>query len=59
MWLDLLEGETRDRFGFILNGNVKDLGYQSVTSPCSLMAYHEAALSFGNWDWADGSRTWG
>jgi gamma-glutamyltranspeptidase/glutathione hydrolase len=53
MWLDLLEGETRDGFGFILKGNVNDLGYQSVTTPGSLLAYYEAVRDFGTWDWAD------
>lgn len=53
MWLDRLEGETRDGFGFILKGNVNDLGYGAVTTPGSLLAYHEAAQEFGSWDWAD------
>ncbi len=53
MWLDLLEGETRDGFGFLLRGNVNDLGYQSITTPGSLLAYYEAARDFGSWDWAD------
>lgn len=53
MWLDLLEGETRDGFGFVLKGKVNDLGYQAVTTPGSLKAYHEAANEFGSMDWAD------
>ncbi len=53
MWLDLLQGETRDGFGFVLKGNVNDLGYQAVTTPGSLKAYHEAAGEFGTFDWAD------
>ncbi|MCY4500270.1 MAG: gamma-glutamyltransferase, partial [Alphaproteobacteria bacterium] len=53
MWEDLLEGETRDGFGFILKGRVNDLGYQSITTPGSLKAYFEAATEFGSWDWAD------
>ncbi len=53
MWLDLLEGETRDGFGFVLRGNVNDLGYQAVTTPGSLKAYSEAADEFGTMDWAD------
>ena len=53
MWLDLLEGETRDGFGFVLKGKVNDLGYNAVTTPGSLMAYHEAAGEFGTMDWAD------
>ena len=53
MWLDLLEGETRDGFGFVLKGNVNDLGYQAVTTPGSLKAYSQAASEFGTMDWAD------
>ena len=33
MWEDLIEGEARDGFGFILKGRVNDLGYQSITVP--------------------------
>lgn len=53
MWEHLLEGETRDGFGFILKGNVNDMGYGSITTPGSLMAYYEAIRDFGSWDWAD------
>ncbi|MED5338775.1 MAG: gamma-glutamyltransferase, partial [Pseudomonadota bacterium] len=42
MWADLIEGETRDGFGFILKDRVNDLGYQSITAPGSLKAYAEA-----------------
>ncbi|MEM7188662.1 MAG: gamma-glutamyltransferase [Pseudomonadota bacterium] len=53
MWLDRLEGETRDGFGFVLRDNVNDIGYQSVTTPGSLKAYFEAATEFGTFDWPD------
>ena len=53
MWLDLLEGEARDGFGFLLKGNVNDLGYQSITVPGSLKAYFEAQTSHGVMDWSD------
>lgn len=53
MWSNLIEGETRDGFGFILKGGVNDLGYQSITTPGSLLAYFEAVSDFGTWDWAD------
>lgn len=53
MWLDRLEGETRDGFGFVLRDNVNDIGYQSVTAPGSLKAYFEAVTEFGTWDWPD------
>ncbi len=47
MWADLIAGETRDGFGFILKGHVNDIGYQSITAPGSLRAYHEALSRFG------------
>jgi gamma-glutamyltranspeptidase/glutathione hydrolase len=53
MWEDLIEGETRDGFGFILKGRVNDAGYQSITVPGSLKAYFEAQSAYGTMDWAD------
>lgn len=53
MWEDLLISETRDGFGFVLEGNVNDLGYQSITTPGSLKAYAEAVEGFGTFDWKD------
>ncbi len=53
MWANRIEGETRDGFGFILEGRVNDCGYEAITTPGSLLAYHEAVTEFGSWDWAD------
>lgn len=53
MWGNLIEGETRDGFGFVLRGNVNDLGYGAVTTPGALKAYSEAVEEFGSWDWKD------
>jgi len=53
MWEDRLIAETRDGFGYVLEGNVNDLGYQSITTPGSLMAYSEAVAEFGTYDWKD------
>ena len=47
MWTHLMEGETRDGFGFVLAGRVNDVGYQSITVPGSLRAYWEAQTEFG------------
>ena len=52
-WEHLIVGETRDGFGFILDGFVNDMGYQSITTPGSLMAYHEAQTAWGVLEWAD------
>ena len=53
MWEDRLVGETRDGFGFVLEGNINDLGYGAVTTPGSLLAYFEAARDYGTWNWED------
>ena len=53
MWEHLIEGETRDGFGFVLRDNVNDLGYQSITTPGSLRAWSEAIDEFGTMDWPD------
>ena len=53
MWERKVVGETRDGFGFLLEGNVNDVGYQSITTPGSLLAYHEAQTRHGQLDWAD------
>ena len=49
----LIEGEARDGFGFILKGNVNDLGYQSITVPGSLKAYAEAHEAWGRMPWPE------
>jgi len=53
MWEHLLVGETRDGFGFLVEGNVNDVGYQSITTPGSLLAYYEAQTRYGRLEWAD------
>lgn len=51
MWQHLIEGETRDGFGFVLKGRVNDLGYQAISTPGSLKAYAEAHSAYGVLDW--------
>ncbi len=51
MWADLIIGETRDGFGFLLEGQVNDIGYQSITVPGSLKAFHQAHSRFGKLPW--------
>ena len=53
MWADLIEGEARDGYGFILKGRVNDIGYQSICVPASLRAYATAHERYGSLLWAD------
>ena len=53
MWEDLIEGETRDGFGFILKNRVNDVGYQSITVQGSLKAYSEAHSRWRRLSWSD------
>jgi gamma-glutamyltranspeptidase/glutathione hydrolase len=47
MWQDLILGQARDGFGFILKDHVNELGYQAIGIPGSLKAYSEALGEFG------------
>ena len=51
MWADLVEWEAEDGFGFKLRGSVNDLGYQAITTPGSLRAFHDALGRYGTLDW--------
>lgn len=53
MWEHLVEGEARDGYGFILEGRVNDVGYQSICVPASLKTYHEAHARFGVMPWRE------
>jgi gamma-glutamyltranspeptidase/glutathione hydrolase len=53
MWEKLILGESRDGYGFILEGAVNDIGYQSICVPASLKAYHTAQREYGALPWAE------
>lgn len=53
MWESLIEGEARDGYGFVLKGNVNDIGYQAICVPASLKAYAEAHRESGKLPWAE------
>lgn len=53
MWQDLIQGEARDGYGFLLKGKVNDIGYQSICVPASLKAYYEAHAKFGVLPWRE------
>ena len=41
MWEDLIKGECDDGFGFLLDGQVNELGYQCMTTPMTLKAFDD------------------
>ncbi|MDN5788194.1 MAG: gamma-glutamyltransferase [Pseudorhodobacter sp.] len=53
MWSDKVLGESRDGFGYILENNISDIGYQSICTPGSLKGYETALRDYGTFDWAD------
>ncbi len=53
MWEKLIVGECDDGFGFILKGEVNEIGYQSATTPLTLKAFDEAVRRFGSWPLAN------
>lgn len=53
MWEHLVVGEARDGYGFITEGNVNDIGYQSVCVPASLRAYEVAHQRYGKLPWRE------
>lgn len=53
MWRDLMLGECEDGFGFILEGRVNEIGYQSIATPESLRAYATALENWGTMSLAE------
>ena len=53
MWVERVKGESRDGFGYILDGNISDIGYLAVCTPGSLKGYETALRDYGTFDWAD------
>ncbi|MBI4640199.1 MAG: gamma-glutamyltransferase, partial [Candidatus Tectomicrobia bacterium] len=51
MWKDIIISETRDGFGYILEGKVNDVGYQSIAVPGTLKGCFEALSRYGTISW--------
>jgi gamma-glutamyltranspeptidase/glutathione hydrolase len=47
MWLNRIEHEATDGWGFILEGRVNEIGYQAITSPMTLRAFDTALRRWG------------
>jgi gamma-glutamyltranspeptidase/glutathione hydrolase len=53
MWRDRFLREAADRYGYVLEGWVNDVGYQSVGVPGTVAGLHEALSRFGTIGWAE------
>ena len=53
MWQELFIREAADRYGYVLEGWVNDVGYQSVGVPGTVAGLDEALRRFGTISWAD------
>ncbi|TQI74760.1 gamma-glutamyltransferase 1 [Bosea sp. AK1] len=53
MWADKVLGEAPDGFSFIVEGQVNEIGYQSIGSPGNLKGYTTALSDYGTMDLAD------
>ena len=53
MWEDLLIRESADRYGYVLEGAVNDVGYQAVGVPGTVAGLAEAHARFGSRPWAE------
>jgi gamma-glutamyltranspeptidase/glutathione hydrolase len=47
MWEQLIIRECDDGFGFVLSGEVNEIGYQSMTTPLTIKAFDQALQRFG------------
>ncbi|MEM9061895.1 MAG: gamma-glutamyltransferase [Pseudomonadota bacterium] len=48
MWEDLIVRECDDGFGFVLKGEVNEIGYQSMTTPMTLRAFDDILNKWGS-----------
>ena len=48
MWADRIIGECDDGFGFMLRGQVNEIGYQSMTTPLTIKAFDQALSRYGS-----------
>jgi gamma-glutamyltranspeptidase/glutathione hydrolase len=53
MWEKLFVREAADRYGYVLEGFVNDVGYTSVGVPGTVAGLHEALTRFGTISWRD------
>jgi len=51
MWAEAVVAETHDGFGFLLEGEVNDVGYQAVATPGYVRGVAEALARWGTLSW--------
>lgn len=51
MWTDKVILQFRDGFGYLIEGDVNDIGYQSVMVPGTVAGLYEALVRFGTISW--------
>ena len=51
MWEGLIEQPGEDGIGYILRGDVNEIGYQSIGLPTAVRGLHEALTRYGTWSW--------
>ena len=51
MWEGLIERQGEDGLGYILRGDVNEIGYQSIGLPTAIRGLHEALTRYGTLDW--------
>src|SRR5690349_4263639 len=52
-WESIFIREAADRYGYVLDGWVNDVGYQSVGVPGTVAGLHEALTRFGSISWQE------
>ena len=57
MWKDLVQEEHRDDLVYLLEGDVNEIGYQSIMVPGTVLGLYEALTRYGTWRWRDALRS--
>jgi gamma-glutamyltranspeptidase / glutathione hydrolase len=52
-WESIFIREAADRYGYVLDGRVNDVGYRSVCVPGTVAGLHEALTRFGTISWEE------
>lgn len=53
IWKDLVMGMAKDGFGYILKGNINDVGYLSIAVPGTVLGLYEGLTRYGTMSWKE------